>query len=188
MCILCAQSCPTLYDSMDCSPPDPSIHAIFPARILQWVATPSSRGSSQPRDRTHVSCMAGRFFTAEPPREAHFICSSAYISIPISQFIPFPLFSLLEPSVCFLHLWLSFVNKFICITFIDSTYKWYHKIFVFLWLTSLSMTISRSIHVKKYISSVEKEFLAVDTTKHRLNNHLARISHKDSFRHVFAPL
>ena len=94
---LCAQSCPTLYDPMDCSPPDPSIHEIFPARILQWVAMPRSRGSSQPRDRTHVSCMAGRFFTDEPPGEAHFIYSSVYISIPISQFIPFPLFSLLEP-------------------------------------------------------------------------------------------
>jgi len=56
---------------------------------------PSSSGSSQPRDRTHVSCMAGRFFTAEPPGEAHFIYNSVYFSIPISQFIPFPLFSLL---------------------------------------------------------------------------------------------
>ena len=38
----------------------------FQARIVEWVAIPSSRGSSRPRDRTWVSCIAGRFFTAEP--------------------------------------------------------------------------------------------------------------------------
>jgi len=54
---------------MDCSPSGSSVHGIFQARILEWVAISSSRGSSQPRDRTHVSCIAGRFFTAEPPRK-----------------------------------------------------------------------------------------------------------------------
>ena len=44
-------------------------HGISQARILEWVAISSSRGSSQPRDRTHVSCIAGRFFTTEPPRK-----------------------------------------------------------------------------------------------------------------------
>ena len=47
---LCAwsvtQSCPTLFDSMDCSLPGSSVHGIFQARILEWVAMPSSRGSS----------------------------------------------------------------------------------------------------------------------------------------------
>ena len=52
-----------LYDPMDCSPPGSSVHGILQTRILQWVAIPFSRGSSQPRDRTRVSCMAGRFFT-----------------------------------------------------------------------------------------------------------------------------
>ena len=42
---------------MDCSLPGSSVHRIFQARILKWVAMPSSRGSSQPRDRTHVSCI-----------------------------------------------------------------------------------------------------------------------------------
>ena len=42
---------------------------ILQARILEWVAVPSSRGSSQPRDWTQVSCIAGRFFTSEPPRK-----------------------------------------------------------------------------------------------------------------------
>ena len=41
-----------------------SVHGILQGRILEWVAVPSSRGSSQPRDQTQVSCIAGRFFTA----------------------------------------------------------------------------------------------------------------------------
>ena len=52
VCALClvAQSCLTLYDPVDCSPPGSSVHGILQARILQWVAMPSSRESSQPRD------------------------------------------------------------------------------------------------------------------------------------------
>ena len=64
------QLCLTLCNPIDPSPPDSSVHGIFPARILVWVAMPSLRGSSKPRDRTrasYVSCTAGRFFTAEPP-------------------------------------------------------------------------------------------------------------------------
>ena len=55
---------------MDCSPPGSSVCGILQARILEWVAMPSSRGSSQPRDGTHVSCgscIAGGFFITEPP-------------------------------------------------------------------------------------------------------------------------
>ena len=61
--VLIAQSCPTLCDPMDCHPPGSSVHEIFQARILEWVAISFSRGSSQPRDRTWVSCTAGKFFT-----------------------------------------------------------------------------------------------------------------------------
>ena len=50
-----AQACPTLCDPMDCSPSGTSAHGIFQARILEWFAISSSRGSSQPRDRTHIS-------------------------------------------------------------------------------------------------------------------------------------
>ena len=50
-----AQSCPTLGDPRDCSPPGSSVHGIFQARILEWVAISFSRGSSWPRDRTQVS-------------------------------------------------------------------------------------------------------------------------------------
>ena len=53
------QSCPTL-----CRPMDYTVHGILQARILEWVAFPFSRGSSQPRDQTQVSGIAGRFFTS----------------------------------------------------------------------------------------------------------------------------
>ena len=57
---LCAKLhhlCPTLCDPMDCSPPGSSVRGILQARILKWVAMPSSRESSLPRDRTQVSCI-----------------------------------------------------------------------------------------------------------------------------------
>ena len=57
--MLCsAQSCPTLCDPLDCSPPGSSVHGIFQARILEWVAISYSRGSSWPRDQTRVSCIS----------------------------------------------------------------------------------------------------------------------------------
>ena len=49
------QSCLTLCDPMDCSLPGSSVHGMLQAKTLEWVAMPSSRGSSQPRDGTHVS-------------------------------------------------------------------------------------------------------------------------------------
>ena len=55
---------------LDCSPPSSSVHGILQAKILEWVSISSFRGSSQPRDGIHVSsvsCIAGGFFTAEPP-------------------------------------------------------------------------------------------------------------------------
>ena len=53
-------------DPMDCDPPGSSVHGISQERILKWVAMPSSRRSSLPRDRTCVSCVVGGFFTTEP--------------------------------------------------------------------------------------------------------------------------
>ena len=50
-----AQSCLTLCDPMNCRPPGSSVHGILQARILKWLAMPSSRGSSQPRDQTCIS-------------------------------------------------------------------------------------------------------------------------------------
>ena len=54
-----AQSCPTL-----CDPIDYTVHGVLQARILEWVAFPFSRGSSQPRVQTQVSRIAGGFFTS----------------------------------------------------------------------------------------------------------------------------
>ena len=65
-----AQSCLTLCDSMDCSPPGSSVHGILQARILEWVAISFSRGSSRPRDWTQVSHIAGIRFNLRATREA----------------------------------------------------------------------------------------------------------------------
>ena len=55
---------------MDCSPPGFSVHGILQARILEWLAISFSRGSSQPRDRTQASCIAGTCFNLWATREA----------------------------------------------------------------------------------------------------------------------
>ena len=60
---LVTQLCPTLCDPMNCSPPGCSAHGTLQIRILGWVAMPSSRRSSQPRDWTQISCIAGGFCT-----------------------------------------------------------------------------------------------------------------------------
>ena len=57
------RSCPIFCGPMDCSPPGSSVRGILQTRILEWVAISFSRGSSQPRSQTQVSCIAGRFFT-----------------------------------------------------------------------------------------------------------------------------
>ena len=60
-----AQSCPTL-----CDPMEYTVHGILQASVLEWVAFPFSRGSSQPRDQTQDSHIAGGFFTSWATREA----------------------------------------------------------------------------------------------------------------------
>ena len=71
-----AQSCPTLWDPMDYT-----VHGIFQVRILEWVAFPFSRGSSQPRDQTQISRIAGGFFTSWATREAHLLGISVFSQI-----------------------------------------------------------------------------------------------------------
>ena len=69
VCSVC-QSCPTLCDPVECSPPCSPVHGVFQARILEWVAIPFSRVSSRPRDWIQVSVspsLAGGFFTIEAP-------------------------------------------------------------------------------------------------------------------------
>ena len=80
-------SCLIICDPTDCSLSGSSVHGIFQARILEWVAISSSKESSQPRDGTHISCfscIAGRFFTTEP----HQGSPAMYIYIAISIYLP----------------------------------------------------------------------------------------------------
>ena len=73
-CAKLLQSCPTLWDPVDCSLPDSSVHGIPQARILEWVAISSSRGSSRPRDRacgSYISCIDRQVFTTSAIWEAH---------------------------------------------------------------------------------------------------------------------
>ena len=74
-----AQSSLTLCDPMDCSLSCSSIHGIFQARVLEWIAISSSRGSSWPRNRTQVSRIAGRRFTVWATR--HLLCSRSLLFI-----------------------------------------------------------------------------------------------------------
>ena len=64
---VCAQSCLTLCNLVDCCPPGFSVLEIFQARILKWVAISFSRGFSWPRNQTHVSCLTKGLFTTKPP-------------------------------------------------------------------------------------------------------------------------
>ena len=72
------QSCLTLCNPMDCSLPGFSVHGILQARTLEWVAISFSRGSSQPRYRTQVSCIAGGFFTIWATRSPKMLEWEAY--------------------------------------------------------------------------------------------------------------
>ena len=82
MVVLVAQLCRTLCDPKDCSSPGSSLHRIFQARVLERVAISFSRGSSQARNRTRISCTAGRLFTAEPPgKPASCPCAELHLLI-----------------------------------------------------------------------------------------------------------
>ena len=122
MCVLVAQSCPTLCNPMDYTPPGSPVHGILQARIVEWVAMPSSRGSSQPRDWTQVSCIAGGFFTIFTIWEAHiflyvylirrlalfYVVYQIYL---LSGFTKIVEFFLLQHSVCCKMFWLKYVKK-----------------------------------------------------------------------------
>ena len=88
------QLCVTLCNPMDCSPPGSSVHGILQARILEWVAMPFSRGSSWPRDRTHVSYVPWHVgsLPLAPPRKPNFLHSfpfTEYYTTGIVQYVDF---------------------------------------------------------------------------------------------------
>ena len=76
-----AQLCPTLCDPMDYSLSGSSVHGIFQARVLVWIAISFSRGSSRPRNRTRVSRIASRALLSEPPGKTFEVC------IPVITFL-----------------------------------------------------------------------------------------------------
>ena len=80
---LVAQSCPTLGDRIDYSPPGPSVHGIFQAKILEWAVIPFSRESPQLRDGTQVSHIVGRFFIIWITREALIMKSVQFSSVQL---------------------------------------------------------------------------------------------------------
>ena len=83
LCVyVCAQSCLIPETPQTVAHQAPLVHGILQARILEWVAMPFSKGSSQPSDRTQVSCIAGRFLTIQATWEAQ-----PYTLIPISDFL-----------------------------------------------------------------------------------------------------
>ena len=138
VCAQSLQSCLTFCNPMACSPPGSSVHGIFLARKLVWVAMPSSRILSQPRDQTHVSCIAGGFFTTEPPGilalfpvlhnislQLIYFIHSLYHLIPYPYLVPpSPLSPVVTTTIAYslhlsLHL-LCYIHQFY---FLDTTYK-----------------------------------------------------------------
>ena len=94
--------CPTLCDPIDNSLLGSAVHGIFQARILEWAAISFSRESSQPRDRTQVSCIADRCFTIWATREAPHYFIEDYL-----QLIPGPSEWCPLQSCCVQSVWLS---------------------------------------------------------------------------------
>ena len=106
-CCSVAKSCSTLCNSMDHSLPGSSVHGISQVRILECIAISFSRGSSRPRNRTHVSCIAGELFTTEPPGKPH--SKFTYILLCLSFF--FKNHSLTGVFVCLLKKRFSFLKS-----------------------------------------------------------------------------
>ena len=72
-------------DPKDCSPPGSSAHGILQARILEWVAISSPRGSSQPRDETHVSCIGRRILPPGKPFTILLLFSNSHLLISVNE-------------------------------------------------------------------------------------------------------
>ena len=91
-CCFVAKSCPSFCDPMDYSPPGSSLHGISQARILEWVAISFCRGSSRPRDQTHVSCISRWIFTTEPSgkprsRVLYVIVRGPYLTFSVCSYV-----------------------------------------------------------------------------------------------------
>ena len=81
---------------MGYSTPGSSVHSISQASILEWVAISFSRGSFQPRDRTNIFCLAGEFFSTEPPRSS--VQSLSHVRLFVTSLLKFMSIELVMPS------------------------------------------------------------------------------------------
>ena len=120
--VLVAQSCLTLHNAMDCSLPGSSIHGVLQARIPEWVAISSSRGSFWPRDGAQVSCIASGFFTIWVTRDVHVLLTNSYFPYPDPQCHLFH--GLLGAS----HAWSSETSQWIVNGWKYSGKYWHHQV------------------------------------------------------------
>ena len=101
-CAVLSCSVMSLCNPRDCSLPGSSVHGNSPARILEWVAVPFSRGSSWSSNQTRVSCIAGGFFTSWATREAPF---THYLFLNVGQSYSFSVMLLIEMRSNLIILW-----------------------------------------------------------------------------------
>ena len=146
-----AQLCPTLWD-----PIDYTVHGILQARILEWVAFPFFRGSSQTKDQTQVYHIASRFFTSCAILKNigifPVLCNMSLSLAYTQRFVPPSLLPLYCPcnhwKTLACSLWESFF--YIIFTtllhFLDSTHTWYHIVFVFFSLTYFTQYNALQVH------------------------------------------
>ena len=109
VCVLVAQSCLTLWDPMDCSPPGSSVHGVLQARTLEWVDTPLSVGSSPPRDGTQICYILGWSFPSEPQGN---MCACVCVCVCIHVYVCVYAHTYISPPF-----WMSFPFRTLqCIT------------------------------------------------------------------------
>ena len=113
-----AQSCRTLCDPKDCSLPGSSVHAIFQAIVLEWIAISFSTGSSPPRDQTQVSCIVDRCFTIWGTREVWYRRRTLYI-------FQYTLWSFFGRQLCLLQ-----IVSILCISFKHLYFSFFFITFV----------------------------------------------------------
>ena len=139
----------SLWDLMDCSLPSSSVHGILQARILEWVAIPFTRESSQTRNRTQVSQIVGGFFTVWATRERRFLQPPPQDTVPAFQRIPMCCIFVFRSSLYTFswQLLIFFSVSFFFFSFFRMSYKWNQAVIFWDWILSLSQMHLRFIQV-----------------------------------------